>query len=452
MRVRTLTLIITALTAAAAVRAATAEGANWAQFRGPGSRGIGNGTALPVKWSATENVAWKTPLAGKGWSSPIVWGDRVFVTTVINEGESEPPKKGLYFGGERPTPKTEHQWKVLCLDLKTGKQRWERTVARAVPTSSAHVKNSYASETPVTDGSRVYAYFGNVGLFCLDMDGKPVWEQRQEAVPTKNGWGTASSPVLYQGRLYLVNDNEKASYLQALDAKTGKQLWRVDRDEKSNWATPYIWENGQRTEIVTPGSGAVRSYDLDGKLLWSLKGMSDITIATPYAANGLLYVTSGYVGSRLRPIYAIRPGASGDISLGREETSSKYIAWCNWTAAPYNPSTLVDGNRLFVLYDRALLSAFNAADGKPLFDKERIGTDQVPGSGFTSSPWAYGGYVFCLNEDGATFVYRAGDRPELVGVNRLGEDDMCMATPAIAGSRLLIRTATGLYCIALRRT
>jgi outer membrane protein assembly factor BamB len=178
--------------------------------------------------------------------------------------------------------------------------------------------------------------------------------------------------------------------------------------------------------------------------------MSDITIATPYAANGLLYVTSGYVGSRLRPIYAIRPGAEGDISLPREQTSSKFIAWCNWTAGPYNPSTLVEGNRLFVLYDRGLLSAYNAADGKPLFERERMGTQAAPAGAFTSSPWAYGGHVFCVSEDGATFVYRAADRPELVAVNQLAEDDMCMATPAISGDRLLIRTAARLYCIRSR--
>jgi len=430
--------------------ASAPEGGNWAQFRGPGARGIGASPGLPLRWSATQNVEWKTTIPGRGWSSPIVWGDRVFVTTVVNEGGSEEPRKGLYFGGERAAPKTSHQWKVLCLDLKTGKQRWERTVHTAVPREGVHLKNSFASETPVTDGSRVYAYFGNLGLFCLDMDGKPVWELRQPPMPTKLGWGTAASPVLHRGRLYLVNDNESKSYLQAVDAKTGRQVWRVERDEKSNWATPYVWESGARTEIVTPGTGMVRSYDLDGKLLWWLKGMSDITIATPYAANGLLYVTSGYVGSRLRPIYAIRPGAEGDISLAPEQTSGKSVAWCNWTAAPYNPSTLVEGSRLFVLYDRALLSAYSAADGKPLFEKERIAAEGVPGGGFTSSPWAYRGHLFCLNESGATFVYRAGDTPELVGANPLAEDDMCMATPAMAGDRLIIRTSARVYCVRLK--
>jgi outer membrane protein assembly factor BamB len=243
-----------------------------------------------------------------------------------------------------------------------------------------------------------------------------------------------------------VDDNEDKSSLVALNKRTGQQVWRVERDEKSNWSTPYIWENGRRTEIVTPGSGKVRSYDLNGKLLWWLEGMSSITIATPYAVDGLLYVSSGYVGSPLKPVYAIRPGAEGDISLKPDQRSNASIAWADWRAAPYNPSTLVYGGRLFVLYDFGLLGAFTAKEGRPLYERERIPN----GRGFTASPWAYNGQVFCLNEDGNTFVFRAGDRFELLHTNTLADDDMCMATPAIAGDRLLIRTSARVYCIARR--
>ena len=203
------------------------------------------------------------------------------------------------------------------------------------------MKSSYASETPVTDGERVYCSFGNVGVFCFDLDGNEVWKLPVEPHKTRLGWGTAASPVLHRDRLYLVNDNDEDSYLLALDAKTGRQIWRVPRDEKSNWATPFVWENEKRTEIVTPGTGQVRSYDLDGKLLWSLKGMSSITIATPYEHEGLLYVSSGYVLDKSRPIYAIRPGATGDISLKEESTSNDFIAWSQPKAAPYNPTTLI---------------------------------------------------------------------------------------------------------------
>ena len=249
--------------------------------------------------------------------------------------------------------------------------------------------------------------------------------------------------MLHRERLYLVHDNDRDSYLLALDAKTGEQVWRTPRDEKSNWATPFVWHNAQRTEIVTPGTGKVRSYDLDGKLLWSLKGMSSITIATPYEHNGLLYVSSGYVLDQTKPIYAIRPGADGDISLKSGQTSNEFIEWSQPRAGPYNPSTLIVNDRLYVLYDRGLLSCFQANDGQEIFSSQRLPN----GRAFTSSPWAYAGKVFCLNEDGVTFVLKAGDQFEVLRTNELAADDMCLATPAIAGDRLLIRTSARVYCI-----
>ena len=423
---------------------AAAAAANWPQFRGPAAAGVSANTNLPDRWSATENVAWKTNLPGRSWSSPIVWGDRVFLTAVVNSGESEPPKKGLYMGGNRPEPpKSEHQWKVLCLDLATGAVRWEKTVHQGAPQSAIHLKSSYGAETPVTDGERVYALFGNVGVFVFTLKGREVWSRRLEPRQRRNGWGTAASPVLKGGRLFLVNDNEDGSELLALDAKTGKALWRVDRDEKSNWVTPFIWENGQRTELITAGSRAVRSYGLDGKVLWSFRGMSSIAIPTPFAGGGLLFVTSGYVGDKLRPLYAIRPGASGDITLPPGATSNEFIAWSNPVGGPYNPSPLYYDGRLYVLYDRGLVSCYEAKTGKVLYDRERL----PEGLAFTASPWAVGGRIFCLNEDGVCYVLRAGDTFELLHTNKLADDDMCMATPALAGDRLLIRTAGWLYCL-----
>jgi outer membrane protein assembly factor BamB len=416
---------------------------NWVQFRGPGNRGVAEGAGLPERWSATENVAWKTEIPGRGWSSPIVWGDRVFITTVVNEGQTEKPKKGLYFGGNRPKPTSVHHWKVICLNLKSGKIVWQKEVHKGKPESGIHLKSSFASETPITDGERVYCYFGNLGLFCFSLDGKLVWTKKMKVHKTRFGWGTAASPVLHEDRLYLVNDNEEDSYLLALNKKTGKEIWRVKRKEKSNWATPFIWKNARRTEIVTPGTGKVRSYSLTGKLLWTLTGMSSITIATPYEHNGLLFVTSGYVLSALRPIYAIRPGATGDLTLPKGKTESKWIAWSNPKAAPYNPSTLIYRNNLYVLYDRGIIAAYNPKDGSPLFGRKRIPN----GRAYTSSPWAYNGKVFCLNEDGVTTVMQADGAHKFLHQNKLAEDDMCMATPAIAGNRLLIRTAKRIYCI-----
>ena len=417
---------------------------HWPQFRGPESRGIASGPNLPDRWSATENVAWKTDVPGRGWSSPVVWGERVFLTTAVNSGELETPKKGLYFGGNRPEPReVQLDYKVLCLDLASGRKLWEQSVHQGPAKSPIHLKNSYASETPVTDGERVYASFGNQGLYCLDRDGKLVWSRPFEPHATRNGWGTSASPVLHGDRLYVVNDNDDESYLLCLDKRTGQDVWRVVRDEKSNWATPFLWQNDRRTEIVTPGTGKVRSYDLEGKLLWWFTGMSTITIATPYADQGLLYVSSGYINDIHRPLYALRPGASGDISLGPDQTSNGSVAWCQPKAAPYNPTTLVYDGRLYVLYDRAFLACFQALTGAPVYERQRL----PQGMYFTASPWAYGGKVFCLDEDGVTFVVRAGDKFELLHTNQLTDDDMCMATPAMVGDRLLIRTSQRVYCV-----
>jgi outer membrane protein assembly factor BamB len=444
MRSRCLLALLVCFSAVNPLRASAAVDANWPQFRGPNAAGVSASTNLPETWSATENVAWKTDLPGRSWSSPIVWGGRVFLTAVVNEGPSEPPKKGLYLGGNRPEPpKSEHQWRVLCLDIGTGKVQWEKTVHQGTPQSSIHLKNSYGAETPVTEGERVYALFGNVGVFAFTLDGKEVWSKPLEARKTRAGWGTAASPVLHGGRIFIVNDNDERSEVYALDAKTGAELWRADREEKSNWATPFLWASGGRMELITPGSRAVRSYDLDGKLLWSFRGMSSIDIPTPCAGDGLLFVSSGYVGDKLRPLYAIRPGASGDITLKPGETNNEFIVWSSPAGGPYNPSPLFYEGRLYVLYDRGLVSCFEAKTGKVLYERERL----PEGLAFTASPWAAGGRIFCLSEYGLCYVLRAGDQFELLHTNKLAEDDMCMATPALVGDRILVRTAARVYCI-----
>jgi outer membrane protein assembly factor BamB len=439
--VLTLTLILSFLAAGAAVEKETV---NWPQFRGPQSLGVAEDPQLPDKWSATENVAWKTDIAGIGWSSPIVWADKIFLTSVISAGEIEPPKKGLYFGGNRlEIPKDEHRWMVYCVDWKTGKVLWEREVYRGAPKGPRHLKNSYASETPVTDGERVYVYFGNLGLFCYDNKGNQLWKQMYEPRKTRFGWGTAASPVLYKDRLYIVNDNDEQSFLAAYDKKTGEQLWKVDREIGTNWATPYIWETGRRTELIVPATRAVRSYDLNGKVLWEFKGMSSIAIPMPFSKFDLLYVTSGYVGDQHRPVYAIRPGASGDISLKEGETSNQFIAWYLPQGGPYNPSPIVYGDYYYTLYDRGFLTCHDARTGKEIYGKQRI--DPNAGA-YTSSPWAYNGKIFCLSEDGDAFVIQAGPEYKLLGKNSL--DEMCMATPAIVRGSLILRTASKLYRIA----
>jgi acetyl esterase/lipase/outer membrane protein assembly factor BamB len=418
-------------------------GAGWPQFRGPGSRGVAAGR-VPDSWGPDRNVVWKTPIPGRGWSSPVVWADRVFVTAVVSEGKLEAPRKGLYFGGERLKPPADvHRWVVYCVDAATGKICWERTAHKGVPQSTHHLKNSYASETPLTDGKRLYAYFGSVGVFCYDQGGKELWTWKAPAYPTKYGWGTAASPALHKDRLYVVDDNEKHSFLIALDTAAGKEVWRVDRDEKTNWATPFVWENARRTEIVTAGAGRVRSYDLNGKLLWELKGMSVLTIPTPFAHDGLLYVTSGYVLDAKRPLYAIRPGAAGDISLKKGEDHNAFVAWCQPTGGPYNPTPVAYGPYVYVLYDRGFLACYDARTGKEVYGRQRLGS----ATAFTASPWAGDGKVFCLSEDGETFVVQAGPEFKLLGRNRL--DEMALASPAPVAGGLILRTDAALYRIGI---
>lgn len=442
MTVRTTSAIIIALLSLLNAGANT----HWPQFRGPQSMGVAEDPSLPDTWSTSQNVLWKTDLPGNGWSSPVVWDDRIFATSVVSEAETEKPRKGLYFGGERKAPDSPHRWMVYCIDFKTGKTRWEREAHRAVPKFSRHLKNTFASETPVTDGERVYAYFGNVGMFCYDVNGKLLWSKRLGPFNTRYGWGTAASPALHKDRIYIVSDTDDQSFILALNKKTGEQVWRVDRDEGSNWSTPFVWENGSRTEIVTAGTGKVRSYDLDGKLLWELKGMSNIAIPTPFSKFDMVYIASGYVMDRLRPVYAIKPGASGDISLKEGQTSNDYIAWCQPQAGPYNPSPIVYGDYYYTLFDRGFFTCHDAKTGREVYGKQRM--DPTAGA-FTSSPWAYNGKIFCLSEDGDAFVIQAGPEYKLLGKNSL--DEMCMATPAIAGGSLILRTASKLYRIGRDR-
>lgn len=415
----------------------------WPQFRGPGSTGVvADSPSLPDSWSTTKNVRWKTTIPGNGWSSPVVWGERIFLTAVIPAGEVEKPVKGLYFGGERDAPKVEHRWMVYAVDRATGKIAWEREARRGLPLSR-HVKNTYASETSVTDGQRVYVSFGNVGIFAYDFAGALAWSVPFEPQPMRNGWGTAASPVLHNGRLYVVNDNDRQSYVTALDARTGKTVWRVDRKEGSNWATPYVWEHAGRTELVTAATGGIRSYDLEGKLLWQLGPMSSIAIPTPFSKFGLLYVASGYVGDQTRPVYAIKPGASGDISLPKGETTNASIAWSLPQGGPYNPSPIVYGNYYYTLYDRGFVTCHDAKTGKEIYTKVRLDSTT---SGFTASPWAYNGKLFALSEDGTTYVIQAGPEYKVIGQNLL--DEFTMASPAIDRDSLFIRTAGALYRIA----
>ncbi|MBY0232967.1 MAG: PQQ-binding-like beta-propeller repeat protein [Gemmataceae bacterium] len=422
--------------------AAMAAGDDWPAFRGGALAGVPAGKAHPAEWDTKKNIKWSVELP-PGWSSPIVVKDRVFVTAAKSGARQPAVRKGLYIedlNGKKPPG--EHEWQVLCLDAATGKELWRKTPFKGKMPGTVHIKNSLASETPASDGERVYSVFGNVGIACHDLEGKELWTRKLPARKTQMGWGTGASPALCEGKLILVDDNEEASSIEALDAKTGEPVWKTKRKETSNWATPFVWKNDKRTEIVTAGKGKVRSYSSEGKELWELGGMSTIAIPTPFAAHGLLYVSSGYVMDFFnKPVYAIKPGAKGDISLKDDATSNDWIAWRQRHAGAYHPTPLVLGDHLYVLHDRGFLACYDARTGKEAYGKKRLGS-----ASFTASPWANGKDVCCLSEDGETWVIQGGKEFKILRRNKL--EGMSLASPAVSAGRLYVRTQDKLWCVA----
>jgi outer membrane protein assembly factor BamB len=421
--------------------------ANWPRFRGPNADGVSpDDPRLPDVWSKKDNVQWVADVPGWGLSCPVVWGNKVFLTTVVSDGDKAEPKKGLYQGlGAQKPAKGIHHWWVYCFDLKTGKELWKREAHVGEPQVPRHPKNSYAAETPATDGKRLYVLFGDLGLYCYDLGGRPLWSHMIEPKKTFFNYGAAASPVVHEDLVLFVYDNQEDSYLAALDAATGRQRWRTQRDEKSTWATPFIWKNQGRTEIVTCGKHKNRGYDLAGKVLWEFDGhMSNLVIPSPFTANGLLYIASGYVNDARRPVFAMRPGATGDVSLKDGETANDFIAWFLPKGGPYNPSPIVYGKNYYTLFDQGFLACHDALTGKEIYGKQRFSG----AASFTASPWAYNGKLFFLSEDGQTFVVKAGPKFELLQTNDL--EELCLATPAVSQGHLLIRSASKLYCVSKR--
>ncbi|MDV6033741.1 MAG: PQQ-binding-like beta-propeller repeat protein [Phycisphaera sp. RhM] len=424
---------------------ATSEaGENWSRFRGPDATGVvADDPRLPTKWDQTENVAWSIEVPGQGWGSPIVVGKRVFVSSVVADEENIQPQKGLYLGkGVRDPAKGIHHWMVYCFDLNSGKELWRHEAKTGRPVVPRHPKSSYAAETPTTDGQRLYVLFGDVGLYCYSLDGEPLWSREIEPRKTNLDYGAAASPVVHDGQVIVVYDNLESSWIAAFDAKTGEEKWRTPRDETHSWATPLVWEHDQRTEIVVTGRKKNRSYSLRGDLLWEFDGdMSVLVIPSPFAAHGYCYLASGYVGDSHRPTFAVRPGASGDITPEGDFAASEFIQWYQPTASPYNTSQIVYGDYLYTVYDQGFMTCHDAKTGEEVYGKRRFS----PSGSFTASPWAYDGKVFCLSEDGLTYVVQAGRDFEILHTNPL--DELCIATPSIADGRLLIRTLTKLVCI-----
>lgn len=470
MRNLTTILVCVALTSSHSSGTRAAGPVEWPQFRGPGGAGIADRSALPRRWSTTDNVSWVIEVPGRGWSSPIVWRDRVFVTSAVSPGAFKAPSPGIFGNDyaaelkkqglpdeeivkrvvgrdiELTSETGEISYMVFALHAKDGKVVWKQEAHRGKPFGGRHRKNTYASETPVTDGERLYASFGgNVGVFCYAMNGTLLWKHTWTPQPIYLDFGTASSPVVHGGRVYQLHDNDGQSFLAALDAKSGKELWNVKRTDlasimASGWATPVVWENGTRTEIVTIGRGFVISYDAEGHELWRLKGMTQAT-PSPVAADGLLYVGSGSQGDANRPLIAIRPGARGDVTLRADQKSSEFVAWFLPRFSGYTPSPLVYRGRVYGINDNGVLQVADAKTGTEIY-KARVGGG---GHTFSSSPLASRGRIYCLSEDGDMFVLRAGDRYDEMQKNSLGE--MSLATPAADSDSLYIRTQTKLYRI-----
>ena len=405
-----------------------AQAEDWHQFRGPGSNGVVQGVNLPEVWGADSNLKWKAEIPGEGWSSPIVVGQKVILTTAVSSGQKNRA--------------SEHAWKVICLDASSGHQLWEKEAIHGKPRLGTHRDNTYASETPATDGQHIVAYFGMMGVYCYDLDGNELWTKDLGNFPMRNEWGTSSSPIIHDGLVFLQVDNEQASFLVALNVGTGEEVWRQRRDESSNWGSPIIWKNTLRTELVTSG-GTIRSYNpKDGLLLWQMKLNKGGVSSTPSGSDNLLVV--GNQGRDGAGMAAIKAGAQGDISLEPGEHNNANVLWSTTEFGPQRSSPLVIAGQVFLLGGRGgILTCLDATNGAKIYE------ERLPAAGaFWASPWSYNGLVYCPDEKGNTFVLKPGPKLELVRVNKLTEESgRYWATSAVAEGTLFIRSTNMLYAV-----
>lgn len=436
------------------------DNANQEQPSGPGDN-------LPQVWSSDKNVRWKYDLPGRGWSSPVISENKVFITTAVNvtkppvkeeekpEQVTPPPPPPPAAQGTPPVQRPQGPppedttykseiWKmeIICLNLKTGNELWRSVAYEGNPRVGSHTGNGYASETPVTDGKYVYAYFGMTGLYCYDIKGKLIWKNDLGAYKTLNNWGTGSSPVLHNNTVFLQIDNEVNSFLVALDAQTGEEKWRASRDEKTTYSTPYLWKNSVRDEIVTCGATA-RSYDPDtGTLLWEMKLGGKMSIPSPVADKEHLYIANtggpGAVGS----LASIKAGASGDISVDTLTFKSNGVEWYRPDAGTGNPSPVLHNGLIYILASNGKkLTCFDAANGTAVYDQplERVAT-------CWATPWVYKDNLYITDERGVTHIIRTGSRFEKISQNRIV--DRFWASAALAYDSYVFKGNNSVYCVA----
>ncbi|UCE21102.1 MAG: PQQ-binding-like beta-propeller repeat protein, partial [Candidatus Aminicenantes bacterium] len=416
------------------------KGVNWPSFRGPYARGIGENYSTPLTWDvdASKNIKWKTPIPGLAHSSPVIWENRVFVTTALSEKDNPELKIGLYGGIQPVDDDSVHQWKVYCLDKKTGKILWEKTAHKGVPQVKRHPKATHANSSPATDGKHVVAFFGSEGLYCYDMNGELIWKKDFGlldsaffSVPSAQ-WGFASSPVIHEGVVVVQCDALNTAFLAALDIKTGKEIWRTPREDFPTWSTPTIHVGDKRTQIIVNGFKHIGSYDFKtGKELWKISGGGDIPVPTPVVAHDLVFINGAH--GRLSPIYAIKLDSKGDISLTDGKTSNESVVWSVSRGGAYMQTPLIYGDYLYNLQSNGLLSCFRAQTGELIY-REQLGKR----TGFSASGIASDGKLYFSSEEGDIFVVKAGPDFEVLATNSM--KDECMATPAISEGTLYFRT------------
>lgn len=427
-----------------AVASLTAQ--DWPAFRGPGGMGIADGAQAPTSFDAIKktNLKWAVPVSGISVSSPVVSGDRVFIVTSVSSDPKSEFRHGLYGDTEPAKDTSSHVWKVICLDRMSGKTVWERVAHQGVPKGKRHPKASYSSPSPATDGKHVAVWFGSEGLYVYTVDGRLVWKKDLGVISAgwffdpDYEWGVASSPSIYKHLLFLQADSSKGSFLAAFELATGKEVWRVNRDELPSWGTPAVHEYNNEALLITNATNRIRAYEpLTGKLVWELGNNSEITCTTPVSADGLIYIANGY--APIQPIYAVKWGARGDITLKDGQNKSDAIAWSTRQGGPYMPSPLLYQGLLYLNSNNGILSAYDARTGERVYQRRIAGK----GGAFTASPIASDGKIYLTSEDGEVHVVKAGRTYEHLASNQIGE--VLMGTPAIAKGMIIVRGMKNIY-------
>ena len=407
---------------------------DWPAFRGAGASGVQDGFALPTRWNADpatgpiSGVRWKTRIPGLGHSSPIVWDDRIFIATAVRESGEAPLRLGLFGDSDGADDNVSQRWMIVCLDAKSGTVLWDQTVKEGRPRAGRHVKATHANTTLATDGRSLVAFFGSEGVHAYGLDGTHRWSRDLGTINVSKygiGWGFAASPTIHGDRIFVQCDAPDAPYLAALSLTDGRELWRTSRKNvcERSWATPFVHDDGTRMQVVANGWPYVVSYDgATGKEVWRLKAAGDNPIPTPFAADGLIYVANGHGNA---PVFAVRPSASGDVSLADGATSNAHVVWSNARNGAYIQTPLVYRGLLYSGTNAGVLKCYDARSGEQHYE-QRLTTEPAA---FSASPVGGDGKVYCTGEEGQVIVARAGRTFEALAVNQMGES--CMATPAL---------------------